>query len=113
MDTINVEICTNAEWLADGHDVDGTPLSNEDLADVYFSAADRVLTDAGFQTSTAQGQRVLYHGWNGSRFHYRTGGVGTWDHPTAEQRAIIDEADAAGKLAMAEAVEAERADTNI
>jgi hypothetical protein len=91
---MKLELCTNTEWLQNHWlDLSGVSESNhEDAANEAYRVLDRALEDAGYETIRAQGQRVMFHGWNGANtFRWKYGPVGTFEALTIEQRDAIAE----------------------
>ena len=102
-----LEICSNTEYLAQCLDADAIRDGYENEAGDYFGGElHRRLMAAGYDTESAKGQRILYHGWNGANtFTHKLGPVATFDELTAEEidqiEAIIGEAKADAELMFA------------
>lgn len=91
-----VEICSCTEWVRDNEvmlNQDGiADFDLNEAADYYASRVYFILRDKGWKVSWPQGNRSLYHGWNGADFKTKQGCVGSWTELTDEQIAVIDEA---------------------
>lgn len=110
-----IEICTNDEWYRVFGPLEcGVEDDTEEATKEYQRVAiDRLEMDdraAEFEIVTAQGQRMMCHGWNGAQWEnratgagYHIGGIGTFAALTDEEIAAIDDAheaatDAANKI---------------
>lgn len=84
-----IEVCSNEEWLENnaGLDLDIIPEGDwEDAANFLGNQIHLELEIMGFETISARGQRILYHGWNGANiFRHKMGPVGTFDRLSEKQ----------------------------
>ena len=102
---MKLELCTNNEAIRDWCGLDWEGIEEGDYAanqaaEQFASAVWNALESAGYDVEHAKGQRSTCHGWNGANmFRWRSGPVGSFDVPTAEQaeeiRDIIDRCNAA------------------
>lgn len=88
-ETITLEVCSNTEWLRENAGLDLSRIEESlqnDAAEALRSELHERLNAAGYETRSAKGQRVLYHGWNGANtFTRKMGPVGTFDALTDSQ----------------------------
>jgi hypothetical protein len=112
--TTKLEICSNSEWLSQCLDADSIRDGYEDEAGNYFAAElHRRLMAAGYETESARGQRMLYHGWNGANtFAHKIGPVATFDTLEPAEESEIEGIVSAAK-ADAEAAFAAQPDDTI
>ena len=99
---MQIEICTNDEficqmldWDVDKHE----EVTSIEASNAYFNEAFLFLENNGYSYEnivSAQGQRILYHGWNGSQFEYKVGGIGTFMVLKVDKQNILDHAHYAG-----------------
>lgn len=90
-ETIEIEICSNTEAL--GFDTDDTGIADAEAAAMFSPL--RRLEAIGLNWSQvvgAQGQRILFRGWNGAHFRHRGCGWGTFDTLAKEQEEAIEAA---------------------
>jgi hypothetical protein len=85
MTTRTIEVCDNAEWLANFGplaDLGHGSRYESDAADEWHAEVCRRLEIeiGGVDTVTPRGERTLLHGWNGANTFERKGcGLGTFD----------------------------------
>jgi hypothetical protein len=107
--TVKIEICTDPEWLVGGQAV-GTFLSEKDLANIFFDAANRSLEKSGLfgnaEIIGAQGQRIFCHGWNGASWFggSNVGSIATFFRLSERREAAMQTAAVAGDKAVQDAV---------
>ena len=104
--TVKIEICTNPEWLV-GDQADGTYLSENDLAAIFFDAAERSLEKSGlFGNAKIIGARTDYHGWNGACWFggSNVGSIATFSKLSERREAAMEAAAVAGDKAVEDAV---------
>jgi len=107
--TVEIEICTDAEWLV-GDQAEGTFLSENDLAHIFFDAAARSLEKSGLFDNAkiigARGQRTEYHGWNGACWFggSNVGSIATFSKLSERREAAMEAAAVAGDKAVEDAV---------
>jgi hypothetical protein len=102
---IQLEVCENVEWLTVFGPLGRLDLSDHDTevcAQNYCSKLHALLTEEGFTTVNAKGQRITCHGWNGFRgFNQRFGNVGTFaDLTPAQADSIVNAIDQAMMFAV-------------
>lgn len=110
-----IEFCTNVEWLSDGYRADG--MDGDEVADARLDAALAALAKdpraVYLETERANGQRTMFHGWNGANtFRYKFGIFGTFSELDDEEKAALCDAEEAGRAAAQKAsdeIDAERA----
>jgi hypothetical protein len=89
---INLEICSNTEWVCN-HElnawkIDGDGGSHDEtIATILCDAIQaEFLSVDWIEIDTASGQRSTYHGWNGKQFTtLQFGIIATWDRLTESQ----------------------------
>ena len=97
-----IEFCMNDEWLASGicdeaGDVDHFWLSN--VSGEYVEVAVRLAEADGLEVERAQGQRIMFHPWNGAHFSFRAGVFGAFGELSDDDKKVLESADAAGQKA--------------
>jgi hypothetical protein len=95
---MTIEYCINDEWLASGicDDAGIDHCYMGEVAGIYIETAVQYAEDAGLEVVRAQGQRIMYHSWNGAHFVDRFGIFGSWFVLTAEERQILTNGNLAG-----------------
>lgn len=95
-----LELCINTEWLANNWLGGECPEGwDDEITTVAVTAACRALHDRGLDYDLAQGQRALYHGWNGAHFDDLIGCFGVWGKLTEGEESLVWEAVEAGRAA--------------
>lgn len=93
-ENIILEVCSNTEWLREngGLDLEKIPDGFEDeSANELARTLHILLAIGGYETESATGQRILYHGWNGeNRFAYKYRAIGTFNQLTEPQKDEIE-----------------------
>lgn len=88
-----LEVCCNLEWIRDNAGLNLDEIEEcdwDEAAEELQSLLHDKLTLAGFETERANGQRILFHGWNGcNTFKHKLGPVGTFETLTATQQEVI------------------------